>query len=222
MKSRKVFIADGHHRYETALNYFTHTKNKKENASRAYTMMYFTNLADEGLNIYPIHRLIKNIKPKKLKNLKKNLNRYFNIHRTENKEKMQQKVQSSEFSDYVYGLYYQGDYYLLTLKDKKALNEFSDNDKLSFVDKLDVALLHKLIIKRILKIPDKNIEFLHDSDELITQVKKRNNRIGIFVPSISPQQITKIALQNERLPLKSTYFYPKLYSGLLINKIESP
>jgi len=218
MKRKKAFIADGHHRYETALKYRTYSKNS---ANKEYTMMYFTNLDNKELKIYPIHRLVCDVSLRHLKDLLEDLRKYFDVKKVKDKEKMLSSIIWSKSTDYKYGLYCGRKFYVLILKSKNIVKRVSKKKKLSHVDKLNVTLLHKLVIRRILKASDNKVSYFHDVRELIKQVNKRKNRVGIFVSAIAADEIIKAALENERLPRKSTYFYPKLYSGLVINKIDA-
>ena len=136
-------------------------------------------------------------------------------------EKMLSSIIWSKSTDYKYGLYCGRKFYVLTLKSKNIVKKVSKKKKLSHVDKLNITLLHKLVIRRILKTSDGKVSYFHDVRELIKQVNKRKNRVGVFVSAIAADEIIKAALENERLPRKSTYFYPKLYSGLVINKIDA-
>ena len=218
MKRKKVFIADGHHRYETALKYRTYLK---DGVNKDYTMMYFTNLDSEGLKIYPIHRLIYDVNLRYLRGLLEDLKRYFSIEEVKDKEKMLSLVISSNPSDYKYGLYYSRRFYILTLESKSIVKKVTRKKKLSYVDKLNVTLAHRLIIRRILKVSDNKVNYFHNVRDLIRQANRKKNRVAIFLSAITPDEIIKVALEDERLPRKSTYFYPKLYSGLVINKIDA-
>ena len=218
MKRKKAFIADGHHRYETALKYRAYSKGS---ADKEYTMMYFTNLDNKELRIYPMHRLVCDLSLMRLKDILKDLRKYFDVKKAENKDKMLSSVIWSKSTDYKYGLYCGRKFYVLTLKSKNIVKRISGKKKLSYVNKLNVTLLHKLIIRGILKTSDGKVSYFHDVGELIKQVNKRKNRVGVFVSAIPADEIIKAALENERLPRKSTYFYPKLYSGLVINKIDA-
>ena len=109
----------------------------------------------------------------------------------------------------------------MTLDSKSIVKKVARKKKLSYVDKLNVTLAHRLIIRRILKVSDNKVNYFHDVRDLIRQANRKKNRVAIFLSAITPDEIIKVALEDERLPRKSTYFYPKLYSGLVINKIDA-
>jgi uncharacterized protein (DUF1015 family) len=221
MKEKRIFIADGHHRYETALKYRTFSKNKKGDSNKEYTMMYFTNLDNENLKIYPIHRLVSEIGSRQLDKLKETLKKYFDLRQLKNKNQLLSEINKNKPSNYKFGLYYDKSFYLVTAKSRNIVSQISAKKRPSYVDKLNVSLLHGLIIKRILKASDDKVSYYNDLNELIREVDKRRNSVAFFVPAIASSEIIKAALAGERLPRKSTYFYPKLYSGLVINKIDS-
>ena len=223
MRGKKLFIADGHHRYETALkfrDYYKRLKGRK-NTEADYTLMCLTNLDNKGLKIYPINRLVKNISIKNVLNLEDNLKRYFHLIEVKSKVKMLSALISSKSSDYRFGLYYQKKFYLFWPKDKKIINQISKKKKLSCVDKLNVTLLHKLVINDFLKADNEDhVRYFHNAQDVIDGVGAKKNSVGFFASAITADEIIKAALAGERMPHKSTYFYPKLYSGLAINQVE--
>ncbi|MCK4519114.1 MAG: DUF1015 family protein, partial [Candidatus Omnitrophica bacterium] len=223
---KKLFIADGHHRYETALNYKKYVKKlgkKAAGINSSSTLMYFTNLEDTGLRIYPIQRALRNISLKRLENLTKNLERYFEIKTVKDKDRMLKEVLASKSSDYVFGMYLKRKFYILRLLDKKTAALASKRKKPTCVDRLNVSLLHNLIIKDMLKADfEEDAAYLKKPEAIIEEVNKKKDRVGFFVTAITANDITEAALNGERMPRKTTYFYPKLYSGLVINKMSRP
>jgi len=226
LSNKKLFIADGHHRYETALNYKKHVKKlgkKAESISSDATLMYFTNLNGKGLKIYPIHRSVRNLSKNTLKNLISNLEKYFDVEIINSKKTMLKKVLSAKTGNYMFGMYLTNKFYILKLKDKKIIAEAAGKKKAANVDKLNVSLLHNLIINKILKADfEDDVYYLKNPDTVIKDVDLKKNRVGFFLAAITTEEIVKAALNSERLPRKSTYFYPKLYSGLVINKMNRP
>ena len=116
LENKKLFIADGHHRYETALNYKKHIKQmgkKAEGISAQATLMYFTNLNGKGLKIYPIHRSVRNISKDVLKSLIVNLEKYFNVELISAKKTMLKEVLSAKTGNYIFGMYFANKFYIL-------------------------------------------------------------------------------------------------------------
>ena len=185
-------------------------------------MMYFTNQGNKGLKIYPVHRVVKNVSEKRIERLQDNLKRFFDIKNVKNRNQILSNMLSSDTSDYKFGLYCNGKFYLLSLKNKSIIGKTSKRKKSLYIDSLSVTLLHNLIIKGILKAnKEDDVIYLKDPQAVINEVNKKKDRVGFFVSAITSGEIIKAALGNERLPRKSTYFYPKLYSGLVINKLNS-
>ncbi len=211
MKNKKVFIADGHHRYETALMYRDYMR-KKINAKDDeeylfdYIMMYFCPMEEDGLLVLPTHRLIKNVNVNE--DFYKKVEKYFTIKKTSFKN-----IHNIEFGSFIF---YNGkDYYLFTLKEEYKCD-----------DKLDVEILEDLIFKKCLSITDEDIsnktkiDFIKDEKEGIELVKD-GKFSGIFI--LHPPDIEKIRHISQTrgvLPQKSTYFYPKLLTGLVIYSLE--
>jgi uncharacterized protein (DUF1015 family) len=226
LKNKKLFIADGHHRYETALNYKKHIakdgKRSKEIEADS-TLMYLTNVNSPGLKIYPIHRSLRNLSEKVIENLNDKLSKFFHIKKVKSKNEMLKMVLCSKPKDYIFGLYFQKDFCVLKLKDRSLPAKAAGKKKASKVDKLNVSLLHNLVIDKILKADfEDDVYYMKNPDSIIRETNKRKNRLGLFLAPIKAEEIIEVALNNERMPRKTTYFYPKLYSGLVINKMDRP
>jgi len=120
-------------------------------------------------------------------------------------------------------MYRGGRFWLVRLKNVKILDrEFPDKPK--EYSNLDVAVLNSLILEKALRIDlqDKEaLSFSHNAEELITQVNQGDARIAFFLNPVAVEQIIALALKGEKMPPKSTYFYPKVLSGLVINKFNS-
>ena len=114
------------------------------------------------------------------------------------------------------------------LKDKRAMDTAAPN-KSGAWRLLDVSVLHKLILEAVLGIGEKklakggNIEYIKDTsnavDELIAKVDSGQKQAAFFMNGPRMEQIIMVAENGERMPQKSTYFYPKIYTGLTINKL---
>jgi len=221
MQDKKVFIADGHHRYETALNYkrklvetnSSHTGNEPYN----FIMMYLCAMDDSGLVVFPTHRLLKDLPEFNKSAFRQNLSTYFDVVRTDKKDLFE--YMEKNIDKHVFGLYMgKGEFYALSLKNKGF--HIPDAWK-----ELDVAILHKVIIENVLGITNeevklqKNIKYTADSEEGIRQIDNGSYELLLFLNSTKLSQIKDISLKSEVMPQKSTYFYPKLLTGLVINKL---
>lgn len=236
MRDKKIIIADGHHRYKTALQY------SKENKNAKYRMMTFVNLQDKGLVILPTHRLIRNIenfnKEELLKNLKNNfeietLN--FNSKKELEKRKTMFNSMKEKFEEgkNAFGMYCKTNkYYVLTLKNE-SLIENKEHHSTAW-KKLDVTILHKLILEKLLGIDKEklakesvqsisNVEYIkgigNAVSESIRKVNEENYQIVFFMNPTKIEEVEKIAGNHETMPQKSTFFYPKVYTGFVIYKL---
>lgn len=239
MSDKAVFIADGHHRYEAALKFRDEMKDKyqKFTAEESYNhiMMFFTPVQGKGLTILPIHRLIRNTPELDIGRFEDALSQYFDIEileftsRTESKfrKKLFGRMKAMGEKAHVFGMYAKGanKYYLLTLKDEKIMDKIVTEDKPKEWKRLDVTIAHILIIEKILGIGKEKVEseehvsFVKSVDEAIDAVKEGENQLAIFLNPTKVKDVIAIASAKEKMPQKSTFFYPKLLTGLLMNKI---
>lgn len=190
MKDRPLFIADGHHRYEVAVAL-------KENYP--YVMGYFCDASSSGLTILPTHRMVKDI------NLSR-VGRFFSVTPVYSKEEMFSFMERKKRG--IFGLYTNGRFYILTLKDLQTL-------KLLNSQTLDVSILHSTILKGI-----KDIAYTSDAKEAINTIDKGIYKAAFFLEPTSIKEVMDYALSGIKMPHKSTYFYPKLMSGLVMNKFD--
>lgn len=235
MLDKNCIIADGHHRYEAGLAYYKETTNP----AAAYQMMAFVNTSYEGLVILATHRLIGNLKNFNIKNLIAGLEKNFKITmhtfnspqtKTNAKQKMLDQMKSEYHKDKnAFGIYTADKtFYAAVLKNKPAMNSAA-HEKSDPYKSLDVSVLHKLVLEKLLGIGEtqlaggSNIEYIKDTDnaidESIAKVDAGQKQIAFFMNPVKWEQLKKVTAAGELLPQKSTYFYPKLYTGLTINKL---
>ena len=239
MSDKQVFIADGHHRYETAINYRNEMREKLPNFTGEelynYVMMYFTNTNSEGLSILPIHRLVSNLSNFDKKKIIKKAGEFFNIEKLSLNESDEKTVKQKLFSDmkergkkeHIFGMYLGNDeYLLLTLKDEDVLDRLITNSRHPSWKKLDVTILHTLLIEKVLGVSEKNlaeqknITYTISEDEAIKDVKAGKYQIALFLNPTKIEEVKDVATAGEKMPQKSTFFYPKLLTGLVMNKLE--
>jgi uncharacterized protein (DUF1015 family) len=230
MGQKEGLIADGHHRYETALNYYNLTKNP----AAQWLMMAFVNMHNEGLVVLPTHRLVGNLKNYNTDELIKKLQANFKATEFEYKEgkkkaqSLMQKRLDKAFKqgENAFGIYDGKSFYFIVLKNKDALKSLAMSDASK---SLDVVVLHKLILEKHLGIGDAqlageaNIEYIKDIgeavDEAIAKVDSGEKQVLFFMNPTKVEQVKQVAAANEKMPQKSTFFYPKIFSGLTINKL---
>lgn len=225
MKGKQIFIADGHHRYETALTFRQEMrKGSQEQGERPfdYVMMYFASMDEAKLTILATHRVIKDTGGLRKENIKNLLAKHFVIKEFKNFNEMCRAQENSK-KQFIFGMYAGGDtYFLLELKDISDTDKMIKTDKSMEWRRLDVTLLHYFILQHILKIKEKkdNIIYLRESELAVEKIKNSGYELAFFLKPTKLEQVKKIAQIGEKMPYKSTYFYPKLLSGTVINKFD--
>ncbi|MFA4830147.1 MAG: DUF1015 domain-containing protein [Thermodesulfovibrionales bacterium] len=212
LKNRAVFIADGHHRYETALEFQKEQRAESREQSAEskpwdYVLMFLANISDEGLTILPAHRLVKGIP----ENPVKILSEYFNVEGLSLSEKVEDSIAGYE---HAIGFYQHGNRKQYILKHKGA----GLDDLHPALRGLDVTVLHELIFKKLLKVKVTDIGYEMGIKETMDRVKNGLYDAAFFLNPTKVEDVERVALSDVRMPPKSTYFYPKLLTGLVINK----
>ncbi|MDD5382553.1 MAG: DUF1015 domain-containing protein [Candidatus Margulisbacteria bacterium] len=235
MKDKAVFIADGHHRYEAALRFKNELKLKNtkfsEEESYNHIMMYFTSMEDKGLVILPIHRVIRNLAYFDSVRFESDLGQFYTVEQYKANKKTAERTRKKLLRDmekqgtdkHCFGLYLGNyRYFLLTLKDEKMVEEMVEEEKPKAWKKLDTNILHFTIFDRLLAISQETedkVIYVKDEAEAVQLVDEKGCQAAFFLNPTKIEEIFAIASKLEKMPQKSTYFYPKLLSGLVINKI---
>ncbi len=239
MKAKKIFIADGHHRYETALAYREKQRLRfPQNTGREtyhFTMKYLAAMEDKGLFILPTHRVVYNLEGFLASSFLGQLRSDFSVKafdfdsRNEKvtRDKFLRDLASRADQSRSLGMLLEKErkYFILSLKDEKSLDEaqlgISPNLKA-----LDVNLLHILVFQKRLRIgpqelaAGKNVLYFKGPEEAAGAVKSGKGQIAFFLNPTKVYQVRDVSLAGETMPSKSTFFYPKLLSGLVINPLE--
>lgn len=232
MKDKDIFIADGHHRYETALAFRDiESLERKIPASDPvnFTMMMLVNMDSEDMTILPTHRLLRGLTSTNPRLLLNRLTPYFEVIEITGKdgcsEELVHRLRSQKKPSF--GLYLgKGRCYLLKLIDFANVSAMIDPSYSQAWRHLDVTILHEVIIENILgfsavELEPKNlIRFVKDEDLTFRLVDDHEFQIAFLLNPTKIDQIKEIAQNHERMPQKSTHFYPKLLSGLLLNPLS--
>ena len=235
MASKQPVIADGHHRYETALNYCR----QSQNPAARYRMMTFVNMRNEGLTILATHRLVANLADFDIDDLVDQLGDPFEVTSfafggDDEKKASRQKMFDAMRSDFdagrsSFGIYAaDGQFYVATFKDMSVMDS-AGGDLSRAAKGLDVNVLHSLILDKHLGIGEKelaaqsNLSYIKDIgdavDESIEKVDTGQSQVVFFMNPTKIEQVRDIAAAGEKMPQKSTFFYPKVFTGLVINKV---
>ncbi|MFQ5802102.1 MAG: DUF1015 domain-containing protein [Candidatus Methylomirabilales bacterium] len=223
-RDRPLFIADGHHRYETALTFQKEMRriDSPEGPDHAYNfvMMTLVSIEDEGLTILPTHRLVQTTRHHGSMEILAVLKAHFLceervIQGGEGIEKFLEEMGDRGRQAHVLGLYTGGDtFHLLTLKDPGVLEGLGEQP-------LDVVVLEHLVFRKLLRIEDTAmIRYTPDDRVAVAEVRHGRATAAFFLNPTPMTRITEIVSAGDRLPPKSTYFYPKLISGLVFFKVD--
>ncbi len=230
---RQLYIADGHHRYETALNYHEevramHRKLDPKDAAN-FVLMALTDVDDPGLLVLPTHRLLFGLKQAALKMLtSQHLARYFTVHDPEEAEAshdvLLERLAQMEASQSSFVLSTAQKTWLLSLNEagKARMGESSHS---SAWNELDVAIAQTLILEDILGLKAEDmtagthIRYTRDAQQALGAVQTGEAQASLILNATRVRQICDVAFADDRMPQKSTYFYPKLVTGLVMNPL---
>lgn len=227
---RKLYIADGHHRYETALNYRNYLREQglaKEGDACDYQMMMLVDMEHPGLVVFPTHRLVRNLDSFNAERVIDGCKEYFDV--TEHSDI--NTIESSLMELYnqgkkAYAFYCGGSSYkLLVLKDTNIIKKLLPNASTA-TQQLDVTILHTLILEKIFGIDAENmakqinLTYTKIFDEAISSVQQGNSQCAFILNPTRVSEIREVASNGEKMPQKSTYFYPKMITGLVMNQLE--
>lgn len=196
-RDRKLVIADGHHRYETALAY---AQEMNRVNGTGYIMAVLVNRYDPGLIILPSHRIIDttDVKPEELL---QEIKKYFEI-----SEVKRESIKGFINEELIF--VFENQAYSLKLK-KEFIND------LSISERLNVSILNKYIISNILNLESKeNIKYARWPEEVLPLIDEGKAKFAFLVKPVTPSKVWEVAVKGEIMPQKSTDFYPKLISGL--------
>jgi uncharacterized protein (DUF1015 family) len=229
MANKKLVIADGHHRYETALNYRNERRAATPSAGAApwdYVMMTFINMASPGLMILPTHRVVAGLPAFDLSTLCQAAKKYFSA------EPLDANLADNILADKLKDAGKGGVALLAATKDRawllrslpaaeQALSNLPERQR-----RLDVTQLHKLLLEGALGMSEESIRnqehirYLRDASEALTQVRSGDANIVFLMNPVRIDEMRDVAFAGEVMPQKSTDFYPKLLSGLTIYALE--
>ena len=223
---KKLYIADGHHRYETALNYRNYCReNKIGSGEEDYVMMMLVDMEHPGLVVLPTHRLVRDLPQFDKENLLTACREYFDVTEEEDINSAEAKLKTLyDDGKKAFAFYCGGSgYTLLVLRDTDALARLLP-DKSAASQGLDVTVLHTLVLEKILGIDADNmakqinLTYVKQFEDAVAAVEKRDAQCAFILNPTKVTEIRDVAAAGEKMPQKSTYFYPKLITGLVMNR----
>ena len=241
MEKQRLVIADGHHRYETALNYRNERRVRagKIDPEAPYerVMMTFINTKSEGLTILPTHRVAANVHDFSWSGVRRHLEPWFtaeefpfsgSAERSEVKKKFLAKLTEARAKRAI-GVYPSGSpkraFYLLTLREGANLAQLLPSVS-PLQRELDVVLLHEGILEPALGITpqavtaEANLTYEREALAALDAVDSGRAQISFLLNPCDVEQVMKIATSGEVMPQKSTDFYPKLMSGITMYRVD--
>ena len=225
MADKKLVIADGHHRYETALNF----RNERRTAAGGsdaeapyeFVMMTFVNMNDPGLLVLPTHRVVHSLKAFSVDDFQKKSAGYFAV------EEVNAGLDAAKATTILRDRGRNGTALLavtprraLLIHSPKPAGEKFLSGFSSRQQALDVVQLHKCLLEGVLQLSEEsirnqeNLSYLRDAAEALALVRKGEANLCFLMNPCPVQQVRNIAFAGEVMPQKSTDFYPKLLSGL--------
>lgn len=226
---KKLYIADGHHRYETALNYRNYCReNGKGDGSEDYVMMMLVDMEHPGLLVLPTHRIVRDLASFDEADVMSKCAQYFDITEHKGTDNMESML-ADEYAKgkKAFGFYTGSDSFrLLVLRDNSIMDELLP-EKSSSYRGLDVSILHTLILERIFGIDAENmakqinLTYVKKSEDALEAVRSGKAQCAFILNPTRVTEIRDVAAAGEKMPQKSTYFYPKLITGLVMNEITN-
>ncbi len=225
---KKLYIADGHHRYETALNYRNYCReNGIGDGAEDYVMMMLVDMEHPGLLVLPTHRIVRGLKGFDSAKAMEKCAEFFDIENISDTAEMSVCLGEKYNSGKKSFAYYDGGngFKLLTLKDEQAVEKLLPDKSAAYCG-LDVSVLHTLVLERIFGIDSDNmarqinLTYVKKADDALNAVDEGNAQCAFILNPTKVTQIRDVASAGEKMPQKSTYFYPKLITGLVMNQID--
>ena len=232
LHDRPVFIADGHHRYETAINYRDAIAAAGQlagpEAPENFVMMHFVGMSDPGLVILPTHRLVTGLKGLTFPALREALAGHFEVeevgHGTAAAHETWDLIDADGGQGVLgFGTTADNTWCLARLTDGSPMRELAPEQGDDWRG-LGVSLLHKLVLEYLLKnrhgATPPQCTYVHLVGEVTAAQGAGHCDLACLVPPAGIEHVEKIAERLEKMPPKSTYFYPKLQTGLVFNSLQ--
>lgn len=231
MADKKLIIADGHHRYETSLNYRNEMRQKpahRDGAPYECVMMTFVNMDSSGMVVLPTHRVVFGLDGFDLDAVLPKLEKYFVVEKVEVgsdiKPAVDKLAEAGRDNTALLAVGAHSAYLLKARNEQKsaALEGQSERQRA-----LDVVQLHKLILEETLAMSEemireqKHLKYLREAKDAVEEVRRGAN-VAFLMNPVKMQQVKDVAFSGEVLPQKSTDFFPKLLSGMTIYSLEDP
>ena len=228
LRESRVWIADGHHRYETALNYRNERMESEGDPPGDqpydYILIVLTAFGDPGMVVLPTHRLVKNVSESKLEQLRLQLERYFEVLDVPLAVLAERMKGDPERGEHRFGVVLADSAWVIDLRDASVMDAAVEGHA-DVWKRLDVSILQALVLDRSLGIPaaelatTPDIGYTRDWGEAIEKVSSGEYQIAFMLNNPSAEEVRRVASAGDKMPPKSTFFYPKLWSGLVLRRL---
>ena len=193
--------------------------------------MYFANLREEGVVILPTHRLVRELPDRPFSELEESLQRHYHVEPFprdgDGRRRFLERVQHPESDQRILGACFKDDshYLALRVRDGETLGQLAPGMSPE-LRALDVTTLHALLMEHILGVSTRDavntdaVAYTHDAEEALAEVEHGSCQAAFILNPPSAGEMISVSLKGEKMPQKSTYFFPKLVTGLVIHKVE--
>ncbi len=227
MGPKPVFIADGHHRFETALRYLDERREAGEvrdaESAANFVLMMLVSMSDPGLVILPTHRLVSGLPSLTANELRSQLREHFELESIGAGEKAARDTWELIQADggqglLGFGTVADGIWQIGRFRSPNVMAELAAEHSPAWRG-LAVSILHVLVLGRLLA-GEAQCRYVHLLREAHEAVAAKECQLAVLVPPATMQHVEQIAGKLEKMPPKSTYFYPKVLSGLIFNSLK--
>ena len=208
----KAYIADGHHRYATSLRY-----RDEHGPEGAWTLGYFSPIEAPGLVVLPYHRILA--EGPRLDEARRSLGKHFRLGPASDPREAAREAGASA-APYAFGLAERGQGGLVA-EALPLADQLLPADTPPSLRALDAYLLHQAVLPKLLGVGDSSVRYVHSLAEAEEEVGSGSARLAVLMRATPPAQIVAVADAGESMPAKSTFFHPKLPSGLVIHPLTA-
>lgn len=233
LSNRPLYIADGHHRYESALAYRqeqqVYSGSDSGNEAFNYVMMSLVEFSDPGLMILAPHRLVRGLPKSNLEGLYGKLKSFFSIEEVNIKHpevwvRIEDILKHSSVPRIVLFGINQDSLFLLTLINREEVSKMMPYFHSDIYKNLDVSIVDHIVLENLLALNHEkereSLAFSYDMHDAVEKVKTQEYQLALLLSPVRPEMIKSISDAGDKMPRKSTYFYPKSPSGLVINRLD--
>ncbi|MFC1946817.1 DUF1015 domain-containing protein [Chloroflexota bacterium] len=231
--NRPLYIADGHHRYESALAYRqeqqVYSGSDSGNEAFNYVMMSLVEFSDPGLMILAPHRLVRGLPKSNIEGLYGKLKAFFSIEEIDLKHpevwvRIEDILAHTSIPRIVLFGINQESLFILTLNNREEVSKMMPYFHSDIYKNLDVSIVDHIILENLLALSNEkekeSLAFSYDMHDAVEKVRNQEYQLALLLSPVRPEMIKAIADAGDKMPRKSTYFYPKSPSGLVINRLD--